>query len=150
VLAQRDEDLSAHRVVSNVELGTGLVADFVLKNGAMHVIETVDACSESATGIRAVKDVALSALTIEQARISYGEEQTVGRLIYSASSQAESLLTSALQAAEHQKIELINWASGDDRRRLLTTIASLADPLPKKGRKAPPINASAQGRFDIN
>ena len=150
ILAQRGEGLSTHRVVANVELATGLVADFVLKNGAMHVIETVDASGETSSGIRAVKDIALSALTIDQARITYGDEGTVGRLVYQASAAIEALATSALLAAEHQGIELVNWASADDQRKLLTTVTSFAVPLPRKKRGLRPLNASTQPRFKIN
>lgn len=150
VLAQRGEDLGAHRVVPNVALAPGLVADFVLKNGAMHVIETVDASGDASTAIRAIKDIALSALTIEQARMSYGENATIGRLVYHASAEAEALATSALLAAEHQRIELLNWASADDQRKLLTTISTLAIPVPRKGSGLHPIHASTQHRFEIN
>ena len=150
VLAQRGEDLEAHRVVPNVELATGLVADFVLKNGAMHVIETVDASGEASVLIKAIKDIALSALTIEQARMTYGDAATIGRLVYQASAQTEAMAGSALLAAEHQRIELINWASLDDQRKLLTTISTLAIPLPRTKGKLHPLNASAQRQFDIN
>jgi hypothetical protein len=150
ILAQRGEDLGAHRVVPNVALAPGLVADFVLKNGAMHVIETVDASGDASTAIRAIKDIALSALTIEQARMSYGDNATIGRLVYHASAEAEALATSALLAAEHQRIELLNWASADDQRKLLTTISTLAIPVPRKGRGLHPVNASTQHRFEIN
>ncbi len=149
VLAAKGEDLNAHRVVTNLELATGLIADFVLKNGAMHVIETVDASNEASSPIRAVKDIALSALTIEQAKISFGD-QTRGRLVYNATSETEALATSALQAAEHQGIELVNWASGDDQRKLITTISALASPIPTKSPAKAPINASTQHRFEIN
>lgn len=150
VLAQKGEDLAAHRVMPNVELATGLVADFVLKNGAMHVIETVDASGDNSTAIRAIKDIALSALTIEQARMTFGESTTVGRLVYHASADTESHASSALLAAEHQRIELINWASADDQRRLLTTVSSLAVPVPRKRSGLHPVNASTQPRFSLN
>lgn len=150
VLAQKGEDLTAHRVVPNLELATGLVADFVLKNGAMHVIETVDASGDAATAIRAVKDIALSALTIEQARMTFGEENTIGRLVYHASAQTEALAGSALSAAEHQRIELINWASAEDQRKLLTTVTSLAIPVPRKKSGLHPVNASTQHRLKLH
>lgn len=150
VLALKGEDLGAHRVVPNVELATGLIADFVLKNGAMHIIETVDASGDTSTAIRAVKDIALSALTIEQARMTYGEDSTVGRLVYHASAETEVMATSALLAAEHQRIELINWASADDQRKLLTTVTTLAVPAPRKKSALHPLNASTQHRFEIN
>lgn len=150
ILAQKGEDLAAHRVVPNLELATGLVADFVLKNGSMHVIETVDASGDASTAIRAIRDIALSALTIEQARITYGDNSTVGRLVYHASAEAEALAVPALLAAEHQRIELLNWASVDDQRKLLTTISTLAVPVPRKRSKLHPVNASTQHRFEIN
>lgn len=150
ILAQRGEDLGAHRIVPNVELATGLIADFVLRNGAMHVIETVDASGEASSGIRAIKDIALSALTIEQARITYGDNATIGRLVYQASAETEAMASSALLAAEHQRIELINWASGDDQRKLLTTVNTLAIPIPRKRGGLPPLNASTQHKFNIN
>ena len=37
VLARPDENLDSHRVVQNLPLADGLVADLVLKNGKMHV-----------------------------------------------------------------------------------------------------------------
>lgn len=148
ILAAKGEGLEAHRVVSNVELAAGLVADFVLENGAMHVFETVDASSDNISVITVAKNVGLAALTIEQARISYREKVTVPRLIYQASAHTEALVTPALHAAEHQGVELINWASGDDQRKLRTTVTSLATPLPRKGQN--PLNASTQPRFAIN
>lgn len=150
VLAKKGEDLSAHRVVPNVELATGLVADFVLKNGAMHVIETVDASGDASATVRAIKDIALSALTIEQARITYGEKDTIGRLVYHASAEIERRASPALMAAQHQRIELFNWASLDDQRRLLSTMTRLAVPTPRKRAGLHPVNASTQRRFDIN
>lgn len=150
ILAVKGEDLSAHRVVTNVELATGLVADFVLKNGAMHVFETVDASSENSSPLSVAKNIGLSALTIEQARICYGNAVTVARLIYQATAQTEGLISPALHAAEHQGVELVNWSSGDDQRRLRMTVASLATPLPRKERGRTSINASTQHRFAIN
>lgn len=150
ILAAKGEDLSAHRVVSNVELAAGLVADFVLKNGAIHVFETVDASGENSSAVSVAKNVGLAALTIEQAKITYGNAATIARLIYQTTVQTESLITPALHAAEHQGVELINWASGDDQRKLRATVASLAMPLPLRGRKSASIIASTQPRFFIN
>jgi hypothetical protein len=150
VLAAKGEDLSAHRIVPNVELAAGMVADFVLKNGAMHIFETVDASSEGLTPLSIAKSVGLSAITIEQARINYGDAVTVARLIYQATAQTETLITPALLAAEHQGAELINWSSSEDQRRLRVTIADLAVPLPKRGEGRGPVNASTQHRFALN
>lgn len=150
ILASKDEDLSHHRVVTNLALAEGFSADFVLKNGAFHVIETVDATGENLSAKKVVSDVAVSALTIEQAKIKFGEPCTQARLVYQANSDTESAAQSALLAAEHQGIELINWASGDDQRKLLVTIASLAEPLPRKGKARQPVHTSMQHRLTLN
>lgn len=150
ILAAKGEDLNAHRVVTNVELATGLIADFVLKNGAMHIFETVDASSENSSVLAIAKNVGLAAITIEQARICYGNSITVARLVYQTNAQTEALVAPALHAAEHQGVELVNWASTDDQIKLRTTVSSLATPLPRKQRGGLPINASTQPRFAIN
>lgn len=150
ILAAKGEDLSSHRVLSNVELATGLIADFVLKNGAMHIFETVDASSETLSPVAIAKNVGLSAITIEQARIKFGDAITVPRLIYQASATTEALVTPSLLAAEHQGVELVNWSSDDDQRRLRVTVSSLATPLPKRKAANTPLNATVQPRFALN
>jgi hypothetical protein len=113
-------------------LADGLIADLALKNGTMHVFETVDVSSTEATPRKAVTDIAVSALVLEQARINFGSHGTRARLVYDASPSIESAAQSCLDAAEHQGTELINWASTTDRIKLITTITSLAVPAEKK------------------
>jgi hypothetical protein len=131
VLARSYEDISSHRVVANLELADGLIADLVLKNGKMHVFETVDVSGPDVTPRKVVTDVAVSALILEQARINFGEK-TKGRLIYNASRNVESSARSCLDAAEHQGAELYNWASTSDKLKIITDITSLATPLQLK------------------
>ncbi|TPG18514.1 hypothetical protein EAH87_10400 [Sphingomonas koreensis] len=115
----------------------------------MHVIETVDAQGTDVSVRKLVADVAVSALVLEQARITFGEEQTNAKLVYSATSFNEGLAKPSLLAAEHQGAELINWSSLDDRTKLITEMAQLAHPLSDK-RKAFPVNSSLQHRFSLN
>lgn len=151
VMAKKGEDLSTHRVVSGLQLAEGLSADLVLKNGAMHIIETVDATNPDAALKKIVSDIAVSALTIEQARIMFGADQTKGRLVYSASASTEAAATPALEAAEHQGIELVNWASGDAKLKFIEIISALAVPIERKTTKRnQPIHASTQHRFNLN
>jgi hypothetical protein len=151
VLAKAGEGLEAHRVVSNHKIAEGLNADLILKNGAMHVVETVDASSEEGSLRRAVGGVAVSALIFEQARMSFGEGQTRAQLVYTASSVMERAIAPSLQAAEHQGATLVNWESDDDRRALITHLARLATPLERRGLRQPPsVDASVQHRFSIN
>ena len=132
VLAKKDEGLFSHRVVAGMPLADGLVADLVLKNGAMHVFETVDVSGAEATARKAVSDIAVSALVLEQARINFGSKSTKTRLVYDASVSVESAAKSCLDAVAHQGAELINWASNSDKIKLITTITSLAIPRETK------------------
>lgn len=151
VMARKGEDLSAHRVVADWPLAEGLSADLLLKNGCMHVIETVDAQSNDVSVRKLVSDIAVSALVLEQARMTFGSDQTTGRLVYSASATNEDIAKPSLLAAEHQGAKLINWASHDDRLRLISDISKLAIPLEKKEKgKFAGINSSTQSRFLLN
>ena len=151
VMARKGEGLEAHRIVANHRLAEGLDADLLLKNGAMHVVQTVDASSDEASITRARNEIAVSALVFEHARMTY-VEPTKARLIYRASSSNERHLSPSLQAAEHQGAELINWESRDCRTRLIVELSSLAEPLadvaPSSRIKG--INASVQPRFKLN
>jgi hypothetical protein len=129
VLARRDENLKSHRIVADFELAEGLVADLALKNGVMHIVETVDVSSEAATPRKAVSDIAVSALVLEQARINFGNHGTRTKLVYSAMPAIEAAAQTCLDAAEHQGAELINWASTSDQIKLVGTLAGLATPI---------------------
>jgi hypothetical protein len=134
VLATKDETLEAHRIVPSFELDEGLVADFVLKNGSMHVVETVDASSDTESLNKAISAIAVSALVLERARMKYGKDETKARLVYSATASLEKVAMPSLEAAHHQGAELTNWASADDRMRFIHSLSSLATPVPRKRR----------------
>jgi hypothetical protein len=134
VLARPKEGLDSHRIVPHYELDEGLVADLVLRNGAYHIIETVDASGDEHSLRKAVVDIAIAALVLERARMKFGEIATHARLVYNASANLEHIAQPSLEAAEHQGAELINWASADDRNRFVHSLASLATPIEKKSR----------------
>lgn len=151
ILGQPGDDLDYHQVIPEVKLAEGLVADFILKNGAMHVIETIDASSDDAPRLKTMKDIGLSALTLEQARIVFNNQKTNGRLVYDASPSVETLISPALKAIEHQGAELINWRSADDRLRFLVRLSELATPsIPQRARSAHRFVASNQSRLKLN
>lgn len=133
VLAQKGEGISSHRIVSNLEIDDGLVADLALRNGAMHVIETVDAGHEDSLK-RAVSEIAVAAFVLESARFKFGT-QAVSRLVYSASSEIEHSITPSLDVARSQGAMLYNWSSRDDQLKLVDEMRSLATPLEPKKRK---------------
>lgn len=152
VLAKKGEDLSAHRLIAGLELAQGLSADLVLKNGAMHVIETVDAGTDDISIRKVVSDIAVSALVLEQARMTFGEDQTHSRLVYDASASMEAAAKPSLLAAQHQGAELINWASHEDREKLIALITSLATPFEVRTKRKDStwINASRQTKLMLN
>lgn len=146
VLAKRDEGLESHRIVPAYELADGLVADLVLQNGAYHVVETVDASGNEHAFRRAVSEIAVSALVLERARMRFGEDVTKARLVFTASTVLERVARPALDAAEHQGTELINWESRDDRERFIHSLSSLAIPIEAK-RKARFVSPSGGDLF---
>jgi hypothetical protein len=101
VLAKRDETIDSHRIVPCFELDEGLVADLVLKNGAYHVIETVDASGFEDSLRKAITDIGVAALVLERARMKFGDAETKARLVYSASSALENVAKPSLDAAAH-------------------------------------------------
>ncbi len=134
VLAKKDEDLSSHRIVSGFVLEQGLIADLVLQNGAMHVVETVDASGDQDSLRRAIGEIGVAALVLERARMKFGEENTKARLVYNTSASLEAVARPSLEAAEHQGAILTNWASADDQRRFVLSLSSLATPIETKRR----------------
>lgn len=150
VLARKGEDLNSHRIVTNFEIAEGLQADFLLKNGAMHVVETVDASDDQTSARKIVSDIAVSALVLEQARMTFGENTTYGRLVYDASPSLERVASPSLEAAAHQGALLVNWASGDDRRKLLVELTSLATPIEGKAKGAERLTATTQRRLSLH
>lgn len=132
VLAAKGEQLDSHRIVAGFELDEGLVADFVLRNGAMHVVETVDVGGDASSGRRTISEIGIAALVLERARMKFGERNTNSQLVYNATASAERIAEPSLAAAAHQGATLINWASADDRVRFVHSLASLATPIERK------------------
>lgn len=135
VLARPDEGLDSHRIVTAYPFDDGLVADLILRNGAYHVIETVDASGDEHAFKRAVTEIAISALVLERARMQFGEESTKARLVFTASSVLERVARPSLDAAAHQGTELINWASADDRSRFVNLLSAMATPIEKQSKR---------------
>jgi len=132
VLAKRDEGLDSHRIVAALELDQGLVADLVLKNGAMHVVETVDASGDESSLRKAIGEIGTAALVLERARMKFGERETKSRLVYVASPTLERIARPSLEAAENQGAEIVNWSSSDERTKFIHSLASLATPIERK------------------
>lgn len=150
VLAKRNENIDSHRVMSKYEISEGIKIDFLLKNGAMHVMETVDASSDLSTIRSAISDIAISALTFEHAKMKFSQDVIKPKLIYNAASHIEKVMEPSLQAASHQGAELVNWESEEQRTKFIVELTSLAEPLQSKNEESRKIHASAQSSFLIN
>lgn len=150
ILARPSEGLESHRVIYRHPLAQGVIADFVLQNGAMHVVESVDATSETVSLQRCLYEIAMSTLTFEHARINWENIGVKPRLIYHASHELSKALTPSLYAAQHQGAEVINWESDEERVKFLTTLASLANSTEQKETTPSLFHASALPLRKIN
>jgi hypothetical protein len=150
ILARPSEGLESHRVVFQHKISEGIVADFVLRNGAMHVVESIDVSSENVSLHRALVDIAMSALTFEHARIEFSNQEVKPRLVYQASVEVENSLRPSLYAAEHQGAEIVNWSSQDDRNKLLVELSSLASSFDERKRHPSLFHASTLPSQKLN
>ncbi len=150
ILAKPSEGLDSHRVLYKHRLAEGVEADFVLKNGSLHVVESIDASSSEVSLQRCLFEIGLSNLTFEHARIGFGNNSVKPRLVYQASSALEKALAPSLYAVERQGAELINWASQDSRMGFLDNFAALAESIDSQ-RNAPSLfHASALPSRKLN
>lgn len=151
ILAGKFDRLEDHRIIANQPISSGVVADFILKNGAMHVVEVVDAENDGLSLKRVITDIAVSALTFEHARMTFVGDNVCPKLVYKASSQFETIISPSLYAAQHQGAELVNWSSEEQRSKFVRYLSSRAMPIEKKSKgDSVKIDASVQSRFSIN
>ncbi|PKB19188.1 hypothetical protein B0I00_1418 [Novosphingobium kunmingense] len=150
IMARREEGLDSHRVIYKHELSQGVVADFVLQNGAMHVVESVDATSDSVSLHRCLYEIAMSALTFEHARINFENQHVRPRLIYSSNAEIEAAISPSLYAAQHQGAEVINWESAEQRAKFITNFVSLAEPVDTAETRPSLFHASALPTRKLN
>jgi hypothetical protein len=129
VLAKNNEDLSSHRILTSYVIDEGLVADLILRNGSVHVVETIDASGDETSLRRTVGEIGVAALVLERVRMKFDGEVTKARLVYNASASLERIARPSLDAAAHQGAELVNWASSDQRSKFVQDITSLAVPF---------------------
>jgi hypothetical protein len=123
LLGRSDNDLAQHKIVRNVAISIdgSLRADFVAKNRVMHVTETADLRSSGDVPTSRLKDIAVAAVTLDEAKRKFGAK-TKRYLVYAGSAQAEKQARGFLKAAEHHADEVFNFASRQDRAAYLDHI----------------------------
>jgi hypothetical protein len=125
LLARGEEGLERHKIVRNVPVSTDgkLRADFVAKNRKMHVTETVDLRMEGDLTASRMKDIAVAAVTLDEAKRTFGRS-TQRYFLYAANASAERQARGYLEAARHHTEYTFNFASRDDRATYLDFIYS--------------------------
>lgn len=134
VLARAGETIDSHRIVTKFEIDDGLTADLALKNGAMHIIETVDASGDENSFKNAISQIGVAALVLERAEMHYGDS-IKKQLVYTASPAMERIAMPSLEAVSHRGTVLTNWASAAEQRQFVEELSSLAAPIERKKNK---------------
>jgi hypothetical protein len=118
LLARGDEGLERHKIVRNVPVSPdgSLRADFVAKNRRLHVTETVELRSEGELTPTRMKDIAVAAVTLDEAKRAFGPS-TQRYFLYAANASAERQARGYLDVARHHTEYLLNFASRDDRAK---------------------------------
>lgn len=122
ILGRNMEDLSKNRVVSNfpVSVDADVYADFAYKNGALHVIETLDmrGAEHVTTGLR--NTAAFKSITLDMAADVVGNGKRIG--IVAASDYPA--IKSALRLFERNADEVFSMDSPDDTQRLANLLST--------------------------
>jgi hypothetical protein len=105
----------------------------------MHVTETVDLRTEGDLSASRLKDIAVSAVTLDEAKRKYGKS-TQRYFIYAGDRTAERQARGYLNAAEHHADHVFNFASRDDKAKYLDFVfAALRGDLAGSARLHPVI-----------
>jgi len=148
LLGRGDEDLSKHKVVRNFAVSSdgSLRADFVAKNRFMHVTETVDLRTSGELTASRLKDIAVAAVTLDEAKRKFGR-RTQRYFVYAGSASAEKQARGYLHAAEFHAEEVFNFSSKGDRAAYLDHIfAALRHDLAGVARLSAPVGKNARLR----
>jgi hypothetical protein len=123
LLGRGDEDLLKHKVVRNIPVSSdgSLRADFVAKNRVMHVTETVDLRTSGDLSNARLKDIAVAAVTLDEAKRTFGP-RTQRYFVYAGTAAAEKRALGFLRAAEHHAEKVFNFSSRNDRASYLDYI----------------------------
>lgn len=117
------EDLSKNRVVANfpISAANDLYAEFALKNGVVHVIETLDLRGHDKINAHVHKEAAVKAIVLDQARQAL--EATSQRLAVVSASDYNAMRP-AIRLVELYADDVIAMASSQDRQRLADFVAT--------------------------
>jgi hypothetical protein len=115
ILANENQDISAGKIVRNftIDDSEGLVADFALKNGKMHVASTLDLRKQSA----GMGEAALKSIILDKAKKKYrGRAKTIG--VYAMDPGMTDAFRPQLKLLCDYADELYDWQDGKSRKQL--------------------------------
>jgi len=122
-LLEHGNEAVKHKIIRNAPVSSdgALRADFVAKNRRIHVTETADLRTEGDLTAARMKDIAVAAVTLDEARRFFGKS-TQRYFIYAANRDGEHQARGYLQAAEHHADHVFNYASKQDQAAYLDFI----------------------------
>ena len=120
LLGRGEEAINQHKIVRNVSVSSDvkLRADFAARNRVMHITETVDLRTDGKVSTARMKDIAVAAMTLDEAKRTFGRS-TQRYFIYAGGAAAERQARGFLQAAQHHADHVFNYSSRDDRASYL-------------------------------
>jgi hypothetical protein len=112
--SSRTEDLSRRRVVSNypVDPSTDLYVDFALKNGKIHVIETLDLRGISQVTAAVRGDAAIKSITLAEAE----DMKEIGKRIALVHASDHAIAQPAVRLIDRYADEVWHMDSANDRQ----------------------------------
>lgn len=122
LLANTPSELSQHKIVHNYHINeeSGITADFLLKNGAFHLTETIDYDVNIATA--KLRETSLKLMTfIEGQRSLDGDVKNY--FVYKASSDKELEMSAQINLARSHSNEVFNFSSDNDKDKYFNIIS---------------------------
>lgn len=121
--SRREEDIGKHKVVEqfSISQASGIVAEFALKNGVMHITETIDFEMQSLAGKRLLAQA--KTLVLEESRRVFGD--STRRYVVAAGSSRDDAKQSMHLLADHAS-DVFALESAEDMDRYVALIESAA------------------------
>lgn len=117
LLSRNAADLPKHKVVSNypISASSDLYAEFALKNGEVHVIETVDFRRHEKVTESVRKEAAIKSIILDQAKEVFGKK---GKRIAVLAADDYGVMRSVVRLVTSYADDVITLESSADRQRL--------------------------------
>lgn len=126
LLGNSDEDITKHKVIANFMLdeAANIKAEFMLKNGAYHLTETVDFNTQQ--GLSEKRRQTTDKLWTYSHAQSVLESEVKKYFVYSADKINEERNQGLIDLAERGNAEIYNWESKADQIKYIDTIQKYA------------------------